>query len=167
MSTIDILLVLLLFFGAIGGYRNGFLITISSFIGIILGTVIGLRLMGPVMLFLSTHFEWNEQILPYVAFAIVFLTVILIVNIGARIMKAILYRIFLGGVDKVAGAAVGVVKAAFLLSFVFWIFNALAIGFPERWTDHSVLYPVTARLAPAFTHWVANIFPAVADVFGG
>jgi len=53
----------------------------------------------------------------------------------------------LGGVDKFAGAVVGIVKWAIGLSIILWLTNNFGIELPGQ-DEELVLYPFLAELGP-------------------
>ncbi len=167
MSKIDIALVIIFLIGAFGGYRKGFLSELFSLLGIILGILAGFKLMGAAMLMLAENYTVDEKVLPYAAFGVVFLIVVIIVSLLGKLLKSSLEKTVLGNADQVAGAALGLLKTAFIVSVVIWITNSVEMNIPEDWSKGSWLYPLTASLAPEVTAWVAQIFPVFSDLFGG
>ena len=163
MSTADIVLVLLFLIGAISGYREGFLMELFSFGALVLGVIGGFALMGYAIVLLAKEFDINETILPYVAFGVVFIGIVLGVRVMGRIMKASIDKTFLGQIDQAAGAALGVLKAAFLLSVSLWILEALDFDLPEKWTSNSWLLPKVEAFAPQVTMWLSDYIPILKD----
>lgn len=165
MSTVDLALLVIFFIGAFGGYRQGFLMELFSFGALLLGVLGAFKLLGYAMIFLDEKFEINETILPYVAFAIVFIAIVIAVRLLGKMIKVSIDKTFLGRVDQVAGAVLGIVKAAFLMSVALWIIHALNIHLPGKWTDNSWLLPEVQSFAPVVTEWLANFFPFFEDMF--
>lgn len=165
MSTADIALIILILIGAVSGYRHGFLMELFSFAAIILGIFGGFKLMGEAMILLSDEFQINETILPYVAFAVVFIAILIGVRLLGQLIKFSIDRTFLGTVDQAAGAALGFVKAAFLLSVCLWILNAFDFDLPDKWTENSWLLPRIESFAPATAVWIGHYIPFFRDVF--
>ena len=165
MSTADIALVLLILIGAIGGYREGFLMELFSFAAIILGILGGFKLMGEAMVLLTSEFDINETILPYIAFAVVFIAILIGVRLLGKLIKFSIDRTFLGTIDQAAGAGLGLLKAAFLLSVCLWIMDALDFELPEKWTENSWLLPRVESFAPQVTFWIGHYIPFFEDVF--
>lgn len=166
MSKIDIVLIVILVIGAIAGYKKGFLSELFTLLGIILGVLAGFKLMGAAMLMLDEHYDINEKVLPYVAFAVVFLTVVVGITLLGKAFKTSLEKTVLGGIDKLCGGLLGIVKAAFMASVLIWLFTSLNIFAPASFTEDAWLYPTIARLAPAVTSWIGEIFPVFSDLFG-
>ena len=165
MSTVDIVLIVLLLIGAVGGYREGFLMELFSLAALVLGILGAFKLMGYAIVLLADEFNINETILPYVAFAVVFIAILIAVRMLGKLIKISIDRTFLGRIDQVAGAALGIIKAVFLLSVCLWILNALDFDIPEKWTSHSWLLPKVESFAPAATMWLSDYIPFFRDIF--
>lgn len=139
--------------------------TLFSLAAIVLGVIGGFKLMGYAIVLLKAEFDMNETVLPYIAFALVFVAILIAVNLLGRIIKASIDKTFLGHVDQAAGAAVGLLKATFLLSVSLWILNALNLDLPQRWINESWLLPRVESFAPRTTTWLADYIPFFEDVF--
>lgn len=136
-----------------------------SFLAILLGVLGGFKLMGWAMLNLADHFNVDKKVLPYVAFGVVFIAIVILVRILGNMIKLSLDKSFLGRVDQVAGGLLGVLKTVFLLSVAIWLIDSLRFNFPSNWTDDSWLFPKVATFAPTVTAWIGEWFPIFRDVF--
>lgn len=165
MKWIDVILVIIILFGAVGGYREGFVMTVISLVAVILGIFGGFLLLGQAMLMLDSNFRINENILPYVAFAVVFVVIVILVSLLGNILRASLHMTFLGSIDRAMGALLGILKSAFLLSVTFWILDALGIDVITGWFSSSGLYPVISGFAPLVADWLGALIPAFKNVF--
>lgn len=164
MSTADVALILIILIGAYSGYKQGFLLELFSFGAILLGILGGFKLMGYAIIFLDDEFNIDQSILPYLAFAVVFIAIVIIVRLLAKLMKASIDKTFLGQVDQAAGAGLGLFKTAFLISVSLWILSALNIHLPEKWTSDSWLLPKVESFAPHITAWISGYIPLFRDV---
>lgn len=165
MSGVDIVLCIIILIGAYTGYKEGFLMALFSFLAILLGVLGGFKLMGWAMVLLADKFNIDQKILPYIAFAVVFILIVIGVRLLGNLVKVSLDKTFLGRIDQVAGGALGLLKTAFLLSVAIWIVDSLRFHFPQKWTDDSWLFPKVAAFAPAITSWLGKIFPVFKDIF--
>lgn len=164
MSIVDIVLAILILGGAYAGYKDGFVVSIFSLVAIVLGVLGGFKLMGHMMVILTSHYNINEKVLPYIAFGVVFLIIVIIVNLIGRLIKSSLGGTFLGPVDQAMGAILGVVRVTFMLSVILWIADSLKIKLPDVWIAKSWLHPMTADFAPKITSWLSGVFPFFSDV---
>lgn len=166
MSKVDIVLIIFLIVGAIAGYKKGFLSELFTLLGIILGVLAGFKLMGAAMLLLDEHYDINENVLPYAAFGVVFIGVVIGVTLLGKVFRSSLEKTVLGSADKLIGGLLGILKTAFMLSILIWLFAALNVSPPKSYTEGAWLYPTTARFAPEVTAWIGQIFPVFSDLFG-
>jgi len=164
LSTLDIILAVLILLGAIAGYKEGFIVSLFSLIAVILGILGGFKLMGNLMVLLTLHFNVDEKVLPYLAFGLVFIIIVIVVNILGKLIKTSIDKTLLGWFDQSAGALLGIVRMTFMLSIGLWISESLKIKFPEQWTENSWLHPMTASFAPKITSLVGEIVPVFRDV---
>ena len=165
MSHIDIGLLALILIGGFIGYREGFLMELFSLAALILGVLGAFKLMGYAIIWLAAQFEISETFLPYVAFAVVFIVILIAVRLLGKIIKVSIDKTFLGRIDQAAGAALGVLKAVFLLSVSLWILDALDFDLPENWTSDSWVLPRVESFAPRVTMWLAEYIPFFRDIF--
>ena len=165
MSGLDIGLIILSIFGAYKGYRQGFLMELFSLAGIVLGILGGFKLMGLALVLLSDWIDIDKKILPYVAFAIVFLLIVIVVNLVGRMLRASIDKSFLGRIDEAAGGILGLLKTAFLLSVGLWLIDSLHVTFIDEWMKESKVAPLIAGIAPVVTSWVSEFIPAFHDIF--
>ena len=165
MSAVDIALIVLILIGAISGYREGFLMELFSFAAIVLGVIGGFKLMGSAIVLLSDEFNINKTFLPYIAFAFVFIIILIVVKLLGKLIKLSIDQTFLGTVDQAAGAGLGLVKAIFLLSVSLWILDSLDFDLPDKWTTDSWLLSRVESFAPQVTMWLADYVPFFKDVF--
>lgn len=164
MKLIDIILVAIVLGGAIQGFRSGFIVELFSLLGVFLGVLGGFKLMGAAMVMLTNRFNIDEKVLPYVAFAVVFIVIVIVVGLVGRMIKESVSKTLLGGADQMAGAVLGLIRSAFMLSVMIWIADALRFKALDQWADDSLLYPVFANFAPKVTDWVGDLVPFFRDV---
>ncbi len=165
MSGIDIALAIFILLGAYHGFKAGFLLELFSLIAVVLGILGGFKLMGLMMVLLADKFKVDEKILPYLAFSVIFLLIVMVVNITGKLIKASIDRSFLGIFDTSAGALLGLLRTTFMLSIVLWIVDSLKFKFLSHWTDGSWLYPIVADFAPQITAGISELLPIFKDVF--
>lgn len=165
MSTIDIILLIPLAFGAYRGFRKGFVLEVIAILAFILAIIGGFKLLHLGMDFLDRYLEVNGKALPYIAFILIFILIILAVNLLGKVLKKIIDLTLLGVVDNLAGAVLSVVKWAFGLSIVLWLTTSFNIGIPEKWTEGSLLYPYILTFAPHVVGYFSAIVPFAHDLF--
>ncbi|MBO3698942.1 CvpA family protein [Roseivirga sp. E12] len=147
MKTLDIILIIPLVFGAVMGYKKGLLLELFGILAFILAIIGGFKLMELGMSYLSDYLEGVDHLLPFISFLVIFIAIILLVNMLGKLLKKMVDMTLLGGVDKFAGAIVGIVKWAIGLSIVLWLTNNFGIELPGQ-NEELVLYPFLSELGP-------------------
>lgn len=165
MTKADLVLLIIMALGAWGGYKEGFLMEVVSLLAIVLGIFLGFKLMGVAMIFLEEKLNADRDVLPYLAFIVVFVGVVLLVRLLGSIVKNSLDKSFLGAADQALGATLGAFRSLFMVSVVLWILDSLKMGPRASWTEGSWLYPFTARLAPAVADWAGQFLPFFREIF--
>lgn len=165
MSIADIILVIFFISGAIAGYQKGFLYSLFSLLAIFLGVLGGFKLMGVVMVKLSVYYEVDEKILPYVAFGVIFLLIVIVVRLLGNLLRSSMNKTFLGSADQWAGGLLGLGKTVFMVSVVLWITDSLSLRLPNHWIEDSYLYTFTANAAPVTTNWLGEWLPSFHNLF--
>jgi membrane protein required for colicin V production len=165
LKGIDVVLAVIILIGIINGYKSGFVMELFSLLAVILGILGGFKLMGLGMIYLNNHFNIDEKFLPYAAFGLVFVIIVVVVSLLGRAIKASVSKTLLGGVDQAAGAVLGLFRTVFMLSVMLWIADSLHVRFLSDWAEGSTLYPMIASFAPTLTDWISTVVPVFRDVF--
>jgi membrane protein required for colicin V production len=165
LNKADIFIAIILLVGTVVGYRRGFLLELFFLLAIVMGVFVGFKLMGAGVDYLSREFNADKEVLPYVSFVIIFIIVMLLVTVIGRSIKDSLDRTFLGRIDAIAGAVLGLVKYAFGISVIIWLIEAFQISFPEGWKEESTLYPIAAKVAPMLSDYFGEILPFFKETF--
>ena len=165
MSKIDIAIAVLLALGAYFGYKRGFLAELFFFTALVLGVLIGFKFTGWGVAYLHRRFNADTEFLPYVSFFIIFIAVVVLVIFAGTRIKHLMDETFLGKVDSVAGAVLGVTKYAFCASVIFWLAMKVNYTFPEDWTQGSWLYPKTLVFAKSVSEFFGNFLPFFKETF--
>lgn len=165
MSKIDIALALVIGVGVFFGYRKGFLMELFYLLAILLGVLLGFRLMGAAMDYLQREFNADRAVLPYIAFFSVFLIVVVLVIIVGKTISTLVDQTFLGRVDAVAGALLGGIKYLFCASVLLWLAASVHWQPPASWTDGSRLYPFATDFAGQTADAIGQVVPYVKNAF--
>jgi len=165
LSKVDIAIAIILAIGAFLGYKRGFLMELFFLVAIVLGVFAGFKLMSWGVEYLSQKFNADTAVLPYISFLLIFLIVVgLVVFIGGRIKNS-MDKTFLGRMDAVAGAFLGLVKYAFSLSILLWLVDSFKIRLPDSWVADSKLYPLVAQVAPTLASFFGDFLPFFKETF--
>ncbi len=165
MSKIDLAITLLLALGAYLGYRRGFLAELFFLAALVLGVLIGFRFTGLGVAYLHKQFNADIAMLPYISFFAIFVLVVLLVVFIGNHIKHLMDDTFLGKVDSIAGAILGIMKYAFCSSVIFWLASKINFTFPDSWTHGSWLYPKTVVFAQSVSEYFGSFVPFFKETF--
>lgn len=159
LTTLDIILLAPLLFGAWTGFKKGLLLEIVALASFILAIIGGIYLLDWAVDFIGEYIEGVDHLLPMIAFIIVFIGIVLLVNLIGQIVKKALDLTPLGIIDKLAGLILGVLKLGFFVSLLIWGASSLGFGLSAEFTEESILFPWIEPLAPNTVEFLMSIFP--------
>lgn len=164
MNVLDIIIVVVLLLGAYSGYKKGLILEVISIVAFVLAIVGGFKLLHVGMEYISKLYEGFGNLLPFVAFLVLFVLIIVVVNLVGSILKKIIDWTPLGIFDNLAGSLIGMVKSVLILSILFWLISGLNINMPGSFMGESKLLPIVSGLASRLSNFISTIFPSF-DVF--
>lgn len=138
--------------------------TIVGLIGFVLAIILGVYFMDPVSKMLAERLDELTFAFPVIAFLIVFVITLLIVNIAGWILKKMMDMILLGSVDSIAGAILGIVKSGFFISLFMWLSLQFDLKMPREWRAKSEYLQYIEPLAPSVIWVLEPIFPKLKEV---
>ena len=109
MKALDIILIIILLFGAYRGFQKGLVVELFGLLAFILAIFVGVIMMEVGTEFLQKFINGYEKLLPYLAFLLIFILVVLTMKLLAWLLKKGLNLTPLGAVDNQSrGSAIAV-----------------------------------------------------------
>jgi len=136
-----------------------------SLAAILLGIIGAFKLMGAGVAWLANQWDVDPTILPYISFLIIFLLIVILVKFTGTLLKASISETILGEADQILGGILGIIRYAFLMSVLIWIFSSMNMNLPEAWKKDSYLLPTLEKTAPFISEKVGSFIPSVKDLF--
>lgn len=161
---IDIVFLLLMLLACVKGYSKGLIIALFSVIGFIVGLAAALKLSAYAAEKLSGTFNTSGKWLPVISFVLVFLAVVLIVHLGAKLIQKSVEMVMLGWVNRLAG----IVLYALLYSVLFSIFLFYAVQLKIISAESiqvSRAYPYIQPLGPKVMDALGTVIPVFKNMF--
>ncbi len=161
---IDIVFLILILLACVKGYSKGFIIALFSIVGFIAGLAAALKLSAYVAARLSGTFNTSGKWLPFISFLLVFIAVVLLVNLGAKLIQKSIEMVMLGWLNRIAG----IILFALLYSIFFSIFLFYAVQLhiiSNETIAASTAYPYLQPLGPAVINSLGTIIPIFKDMF--
>ena len=110
MSWLDIIILLPLLIGLVRGLMKGLVIEITSIVAIVLG-ILGSRLWGAMFAtWLLRQFAWSESVCVVLAYALLFVTISILLHLVAKLLTKLFKKISLGWLNRLLGGVFGTLK---------------------------------------------------------
>jgi membrane protein required for colicin V production len=129
MNFIDLIILIFCILSAIKGFSQGLVIGLASLAGLVLGILISLRYAGELAGYLEQISGSQSKLLLVASYVICFALIVLFVNLIGKSIEKVVEIAALGIVNRLAGAAFGVLKALFVFSAIIYLFK---IADPEN-----------------------------------
>lgn len=152
MSTLDIILAIFLCYFAFKGFTNGFIISIATLAGLILGFYAAAHFSELTANWLQHDMGLKSSNIKLIAYIVTFVIVVVLIFLLGRFMTGVVKTVGLGVVNRLAGALFGIAKGLLIVSFIFLLFSRIDPNeslFTEAQKKGSVLYKPVAAVAPA------------------
>lgn len=148
----------------IKGLRKGFIIALFSIAGFIAGLAAALKLSALVAEKLSSNLNASGKWLPALSFLLVFIAVVILVNLGARLIQKSFEMVMLGWVNRVGGLLLYALLYSILFSI--FLFYATQLHFIKADTiAASQAYPYLQPLGPKVINSLGTVIPVFKDMF--
>lgn len=161
---IDVAFLLLMIIAVFKGFSKGLIVGIFSFIAFIIGLAAALKLSAVVAHHLEKSAGSFTKWLPVISFALVFIVVVLLVNIGARIIKKTLSLAMLGWLDKLGGIVFYVIIYTVIFSVILFFAEKTFLIKPET-VAASTVHNFVAPWGPKVIDNLGKIVPVFKDLF--
>lgn len=170
---IDLAFAICMLLAILKGYRKGFIIAVFSILAFILGLAAALKLSAVVAGYLQQNISISAKWLPFIAFALVFFVVVILVRLGARLIENTFKALILGWVNRIAGIIFYVMLYTLILSiFIFYTEKLQLIQPATIQSSASYKYvqpwgPIVMDNLGKFIPWFKDMFIQLGDFFNG
>jgi membrane protein required for colicin V production len=161
---IDIIFFVLMLVAVFKGYSRGFIVALFSVVGFIVGLAAALKLSAFAAEKLSGTFNASGKWLPVLSFLLVFIAVVLLIRLGAKIIQSSIELAMLGWVNRIAG----IILYALLYAILFSVFLFYAVQlrvFSDESIAASNVYPYIQPLGPKVIDSLGTVIPWFKDMF--
>ena len=156
-SYLDIFFAIPLIWGIVRGLMSGFIRSLSVFVGLILGITLAQTYAADLSPTIQEWFTLSARQCLSIAYVTIFVAVMIVVAIIARILDKFLHLILLGWLNKLLGAIFGFLKWAIILSFFIMIVEYANKKFeflsPDQKSE-SILYEPIKQVIPTIMPYV-------------
>jgi membrane protein required for colicin V production len=162
--TIDIIFLILLLMAVFKGLQRGLIVAVFSLFALLAGLAAAIKLSTVVADYLKHNTHVPSKWLPVLAFAIVFIAVILLVRWVAKLIKAAISFALLGLVDKLGG----VLLYAFIYITIFSVLLFYATNLhviPANVISSSITYKFVEPWGPVVINSIGKVIPFFKNMF--
>ena len=151
---IDIIFAVLIIIAIIKGFQKGLIIAIFSILSFIIGIAAAVKLSAAMARYLQNNISISIKWLPVISFAVVFLGVVLLVRLGAKLIEKTFQITMLGWVNRIGGVI--------LYAMLYMIIYSVFLFYTEK---IHLLQPSTIQSSKTFPY-IEPWGPKVMDQFG-
>ena len=162
--SIDFAFLVVMIIAVFKGYSKGLIVGIFSFIAFIIGLAAALKLSAIVAHHLESGTGISGKWLPVISFAFVFIIVVFLVNIGARILKKTISMAMLGWVDRLGGIILYIILYTIIFSVLLFFGTKTLIIKPET-IAASHVYNFVSPWGPKVIDSLGKILPVFKGLF--
>lgn len=161
---IDFIFAALIILAIFKGYQKGLILAVFSIIAFIIGLAAALKLSTVVADYLKTSVSVSAKWLPFIAFALVFFVVILLVRLGAKLIEKTFQAVMLGWLNRIGGIVLYVLLYLIILSIFVFYAEKLQLLQPAT-IQSSVTYKFIQPWGPVVMDNIGRLIPAFKDMF--
>jgi len=161
---IDFTFAALLILAIIKGYQKGFIIAIFSIIAFIIGLAAALKLSTAVAGYLKDSISVSAKWLPFIAFALVFFVVIILVRLGAKLIEKTFQAVMLGWLNRIGGILLYAVLYLIILSIFIFYAEKLQL-LQQAAIESSQTYHFIQPWGPKVMDNFGRLIPVFKDMF--
>lgn len=148
----------------IKGFSRGLIVAVFSFLAFMIGLAAALKLSALVAKWLGENVNISQKWLPVVAFALVFVGVVLLVRMGAKAIETGLKVVLLNWVNRIGGMIFYVILYLMIGSVLLFYAEQLQWITPEM-AKSSQTYPVLKPWAPEIINGLSKLLPFFQSLF--
>ena len=161
---LDIIFAVLIVFAVLKGYQRGLVIGLFSLVAVIIGLAAAMKLSVVIADYLGKAVNISDKWMPVVSFAVVFLLVILLIRLGAKLIEKTVEMAMMGWLNKIGGIIL--FAAIYITVFSVLVFYAEQLKLLQQDTiDKSVAYSFIQPWGPKAINGFGSIVPLFKDMF--
>lgn len=161
---VDIFFAVFILLAIIQGARKGFVHSVISFIAFLAAIIAGLKYTDEFTVVLRDWFDSSSAWLPFFAFILIFMGVMMIVGIVGAIIDRTVKLLMLGFLNRIGGVIFQSLITVLIFSIMLWFVNQVNLISPETKAE-SKIYFYIEPFAPLAFNFMSNLFPFMEGMF--
>ncbi len=162
--VIDVAFLLTMLIAIFKGVRKGFIVGVFSLLAFIIGLAAALKLSAIVAKYLEQNVMTATKWLPVLSFFLVFIVVVLLVGLGAKLIKKTFALAMLGWLDRLLGIILYVILYTIIFSIILFFAEKMLLLKPQVISDSNT-YNYIAPWGSKVIDNLGNIIPIFKDMF--
>ncbi len=160
MNILDIILLVCFVPALIMGLKKGFIAQAVAIVSIILGVWLSSRFANMFSQWIGQYIHGSGQVLRIVAFALIFVGVIVGLFLLGKVLEGTIKLVMLGWLNRLLGVIFAFLKTGLIIGLLIIVFCSINNVFhlvSEQYLNSSIFFPPLKNMA-------YNVFPYVKDM---
>lgn len=162
---IDLIFAAIIVLAVFKGYQRGLVVGLFSLVAVIIGLAAAIKLSAVVAGYIGKAVRVSEEWLPVIAFAAVFLGVIILIRLGAKAIEKAIEVAMLGWVNKLAGIILYTIIYTIIFSVLLFYAGQLKL-LQQDTVEKSLTYSFIQPWGPKVINSMGALIPFFKDMFG-
>lgn len=148
----------------IRGYQRGLIVGLFSFMALIVGLAAAIKLSAVVAGYIGKSIKTSDQWLPLLSFALVFIVVVLLVHLAARLIEKTIQIAMLGWLNRLGGMLFYIALYVIVYSVVIFYLEQMKLIRPTT-INQSFTYTFVQPWGPRVINGFASLAPVFKNMF--
>lgn len=160
----DALLLILAVLAFLRGWQKGLLWAIFSFIAVLVGVMVSLKLSHVLASYFYAHHFLTGKYTLLLCFVLIFITIMILFRSGIKLIESLLDKLMLGWVNKSLGGMLYAGFVVLLFSLFTWLAGKSGLLTPELKKD-SFTFPYVEPAGPKFIAIASEYLPLCKNLY--
>ena len=157
MNMFDVVVLILVAYGLISGFKKGFIVEVSGMIALGVGIIGAFKFSEILENYLVIYIDWEPKIIQIVSFVLLFIVIVYVISLLAKMLTKALKLILLGGINRLLGALFGILKWMLILCALTLVFkeaNQILTLMEDSVLETSFSYSILGEMGEFLFNWV-------------
>jgi membrane protein required for colicin V production len=161
---IDLIYLILVISAIARGLKRGLIMTLFSFLGLLIGLAAALKLSVYVAAYLQNHTPITGKWLPVISFIIVFAIVVVLVKWIGKMIETAFEFAMLGWINRLGGALLSAGISTLVFSVLLFYADRMHL-ISQKAETSSITYKMIAPLGPSVIEGLGQVIPFFKNMF--
>lgn len=161
---IDIFFLIILFLAIVKGWKKGLILGLFSMICGLIGLAAAVKLSAVLAAHMKADLHMTSRWLPLIAFILVFVLVVLLINWAGRLLENLVKLVLLEWLNKLGGILLFVIFYVSIYSIILF-YGTRTPFISKHAVSESHFYSLIAPFGPAVIRFITGFIPYGQDMF--